>query len=226
MEPLLTAEYGYRAKLAQKKLAVMKAVQFIKKDKTHPFFKYAYVSEEGVLLALRDHMIEAGLVFGFSMDSLKIKDNGTTTGKGKTEYRAEIMCRMWLTDTETGFTEYGQMGGASVDADAKAPWQAVPGCVKYWLCKTFMIATGDDPEAHYEGGPAQKTTKRKTTKRKTTKKKNNAARIMEAARLCGFEKDDVMHVLEQDLGKSNLNDLTEAEVDTFISRMKETAGVE
>lgn len=140
-------ELMFAAQLAQKKLAVMKKVQAVQYDQEHDQ-GWKYASEQAVLNGLRETMIEVGLVFDFWMEGVDVVDNQTVAGRNKRpETKAIVCCYCQLTDSETGYSIGGKMYGASIDAGGKNIWQAIPGCVKYWLSRQFMLALGDDPEA-------------------------------------------------------------------------------
>lgn len=139
-------ELMFAAQLAQKKLAVMKKVKSVLYDKVHSQ-GWRYASEQAVINGLRDAIIEVGLVFDFWMESVEVVENGTQTKNKRPETKAIICCYCQLTDSETGYSVGGRMYGASIDAGGKNIWQAIPGCVKYWLSRHFLLALGDDPEA-------------------------------------------------------------------------------
>lgn len=146
-DPDAGGELMFAAQLAQKKLAVMKKVKSVQYDQEHDQ-GWAYASEQAVINGLREALIEVGLVFDFWMESVEVVENKTVAGYNKRpETKAIICCWCQLTDSETGYSIGGRMYGASIDAGGKNIWQAIPGCVKYWLSRQFMIALGDDPEA-------------------------------------------------------------------------------
>lgn len=217
-----------RATFAKKKLAVMKAVESrVAYDAEH-WSGYGYATEHAVFSHLRQAMIDAGLVFGFSVDSIEYELTGRKTGKTKDvpEIAALIVVRCWLTDSETGFSEEGTVPGAAYDSDRKAAWQAIPGCVKYWIARQFMVATGDDPEA--TPAPVEQKTKAKKKSRSSEdgyRKKRQPAQSRTVSGL-GKMKNELLKkvggiaeakaLAEQRFGKPTLDGLDKAQIQKLI----------
>lgn len=207
-----------RATFAKKKLAVMEAVGHkVAYDAQH-YSGYGYATEAVVFEHLRRAMIDAGLVFGFSVESIEYELTGQKIGKNNVpEVAAMIVCRCWLTDAETGFLEEGSVPGSSADTDRKAPWQAIPGCVKYWIARQFMVATGDDPEAL----PAPKVSKvkRKVSKKEAPTQSRNGSighlKNQLLKKTGGFKQ--ALDLAGAEFGVTSLDELDEAQLETLIS---------
>jgi hypothetical protein len=114
----------------------MRDVGYVQKRGYNDFHKYSYVTEADILEALRDKMVEHGLVVIPSAqvhsneDGLVLLDMEFTVG-----------------DTETGDFAQFKWVGSGHDKGDKGVYKAFTGAQKYFLMKTFLMPTGDDPES-------------------------------------------------------------------------------
>lgn len=128
-----------KAKLFQKISKVMSKVERVPKNGYNSFHKYKFVQESDLVDHVRKFMVEEGLVVYNSVKQYDIKGDIAT-----------VEVEIFLCDTETGesisslFVAEGQDKG-----DKKFP-KAYASATKYFLMKTFLIPTGDDPE--YDNG--------------------------------------------------------------------------
>lgn len=140
--------------LAKKILAVMREVESIDKDGTNKFQKYKYVSEANIVGKIRASMVSNGLIAIPNMVSCVDQPAGTTSG-GTMQFLSTICVDYKLIDTDTGESETVRMFSQGIDSGDKGVFKAITGSNKYFLLKTFQIATDDDPEN--EQVPAQRT---------------------------------------------------------------------
>lgn len=126
-------EKGLYKKIAQ----VMEKVQHLEKDGNIEYgkTKYKYVTEEKVTTAVRQAMIDVGLVIlPVSVDTAKV--NGLTT----------VECQYKVVDIDTGQSELLASVGQGSDMQDKGSNKALTGAYKYLLLRTFAIPTGEDPD--------------------------------------------------------------------------------
>jgi len=116
--------------------AIMSEVDFIEKDKKNDHFKYTYASEYAIKTALHEKLVAHGVLFTLSATDVKKDDQITTVNF---HYR--------FIDIESAEELVGTFAGQGQDNADKGVWKAVTGAIKYILTSTFLIPTGDDPEA-------------------------------------------------------------------------------
>ncbi len=132
-----------------KKLAeVMGEVGYVEKRGWNDFQKYKYVTEADLIEAVRGKLTERGVLLLPKASS--ITENGQLV---------HVHMQFLFVDSETGERFETAWIGSGSDKGDKALYKAYTGAVKYFLMKTFLIPTGDDPEADTEtdraaSGPA------------------------------------------------------------------------
>jgi hypothetical protein len=136
-------------RLAVKLVEVMKAVKRIPKNGWNDFHKYHYALEADILDALRDELADRGVLL---IPSVTGRSRDQVGEKGQVVTHLDMA--FTFLDTETGEELTRPWLGAGADKEDKGAYKAMTGGEKYFLLKTFMIPTGDDPEA--EGQPATK----------------------------------------------------------------------
>lgn len=115
---------------------VMSAVVRVPKNGYNSFHKYNYTTESDLTESIRPILQEAGLAF-FS-NVLEQEREGEFT-KVKMEFT--------LADMDSGEVIKSTYWGEGQDKGDKGLYKAYTGATKYFLMKTFLIPTGDDPEA-------------------------------------------------------------------------------
>lgn len=133
-----------RGDLLKAMLKVMSEVGYMKKDGKNAFHKYTYVSEANVSEKLRISFIANGLVLIPSCHTSRVERDGVVfVEMGFEIYHAETGQSVDISWCGSGqdVSKAGKMGD-------KGLYQAYTGAVKYFLMKTFLIPTGDDPEAN------------------------------------------------------------------------------
>ncbi len=141
-----------RAKLYQKIAVVTAAVSRIPKNGENSFHGYKYATESDITDGLRELLMQNGLAF--LPPSVLEWQRDETVDNPKVGPRTRVKMQFELADTDTGEVYTSQMWGEGQDTGDKGFYKAYTGAVKYFLMKTFLIATGDDPEQDHRQ-PAQ-----------------------------------------------------------------------
>lgn len=117
---------------------VMKEVKYLNKDDTVSFKSTSYkgISEEKVTMAVRDPLIEAGLVI-IPVEQVRTK-NGQITAVD-TKYRIQNI------DDPNDYI-IAVSCGEGADTQDKGTGKAMTYSYKYLLLRTFAIPTGEDPD--------------------------------------------------------------------------------
>jgi len=131
--------------LTKKILAVMADVTHVAKDAVNEFHNYEYVSNAAIVTAVREAMIKHKLVLISS--HVKCDTMAHTNKKGDPFFLTKIEIRYQLIDTESSEIIEAHAFGCGQDAGDKGLYKAITGAEKYYLLKTFLIPTHDDPEA-------------------------------------------------------------------------------
>jgi hypothetical protein len=117
---------------------VMSQVSRVPKNGYNSFHKYNYATESDLTESIRPILQEAGLAF-FS-NVLDQSREGEFT---------KVQMEFTLADIETGEVMKSIYWGEGQDKGDKGLYKAYTGATKYFLMKTFLIPTGDDPEADH-----------------------------------------------------------------------------
>jgi hypothetical protein len=133
------------ARLAGKLLAVMTAVSTVPKRGHNDFHNYDYATESDVAEAVRHAMVEAKLVMVPSL--VEIREREITTRGGKPETITTVIMDYLFIDAESGASLRFRMPGSGQDAGDKGLMKAITAATKYAQLKSFILSTGDDPEA-------------------------------------------------------------------------------
>ena len=133
------------AALATRLSQAMAKMQGVKKDGRNDFHRYDYATSDAVLHEARRALADVGVAFTCSVDDverLEIKTN-----KGAINYLATLKMTMAFHCGETGETLSLPWVSEAADAADKALNKAQTAGVKYFLLKTFLIPTSDEPDA-------------------------------------------------------------------------------
>jgi len=129
--------------LLVKKLAdVMAAVERIPKRGWNDFHKYHFATEADIAEALRTELAsrQVMLIPGITgMERERVGEKG--------QVLTTLFMTMTFLDAESGETIERPWLGAGTDKEDKGAYKAMTGGEKYFLLKTFLMPTGDDPEA-------------------------------------------------------------------------------
>ena len=133
--------------LYQRIAGVMSEVSTIAKTGYNNFHHYYYATEEDVLETLRPLFTKWGLILMVTVDSVEVGrrlGEGGEVGDGDLRRVAvRFSIRSIDNPDEKGESVFW---GEGQDKGDKGFYKAYTGAMKYWLLKTFMVSTGDDPE--------------------------------------------------------------------------------
>lgn len=125
-----------KAKTLFGKLAeVMGAVNRVAKHGRNDFHKYDYATEADIVEAVRGELSARKVVLIPSI--AEWTQNGTLTA---------LSVDFTFIDGESGESHTSRWLGMGDDKGDKGAYKAMTGATKYFLLKTFLIPTGDDPE--------------------------------------------------------------------------------
>lgn len=136
LESINSPNPANKAKLFLKMTNVMGKVKHVPKNGYNSFHKYQYSTEADVVDSVRKFMSEEGLAMFTSVVTHEVKGEIAT-----------VTIDFTLACAETGETITSRLIGQGQDKGDKAFYKAYAGATKYFLMKTFLIPTGDDPEA-------------------------------------------------------------------------------
>lgn len=130
--------------LYHKLVEVMKRSKRIPKNGFNAFHKYAYATEADVAEHIREILAEVGIAHTFTTTAV---ERDEIEGKdGKINFLTRVWCEFTLYDMDTGDSVVSRVSGEALDSGDKGLYKAITGANKYFLMKTFLIPTGDDPE--------------------------------------------------------------------------------
>lgn len=128
-----------RNSLHRKLAEVMALTERVAKRGRNEFHKYDYATESDIVDAVRLGLAAHRVML---MPSVReVLREGTLT---------TVLMRFTFTDGETGEQESYDWAGTGDDKGDKGLYKAMTGALKYFLLKTFLLPTGDDPEADTE----------------------------------------------------------------------------
>ncbi len=133
-----------RAKLYGKISAVTAEVSRIPKNGRNTFHNYTYATESDITDGLRELLAAHGLAF--LPPSVITWERDETADNPKQGPRTRVQMEFAIACCDTGELYTAMVWGEGQDASDKGFYKAYTGAVKYFLMKTFLIATGDDPE--------------------------------------------------------------------------------
>lgn len=128
--------------LAAKLAEVMKEVERIPKRGYNDFHRYAYATEADIAEALRSELAKRNVVL---IPAITGESRHPVGEKGSVLTVLEM--EMEFLDGDTGQSIKKPWRGYGTDKEDKGGYKAMTGGEKYFLLKTFLMPTGDDPEA-------------------------------------------------------------------------------
>lgn len=136
---------------------VMQAVNYVKKDAQIRMGAGSYkaVTHDNVLVALRNPMIQAGIVSAMIRVNYQELPQGTTKNGGTiTNLRCHMTVRYANIDDPSDFLDVESFADGQDQGD-KAPGKAMSMAFKYANLKTFDLETGENEESRVETYEAQ-----------------------------------------------------------------------
>lgn len=137
-----TTLYGKLAK-------IMGEVKHVPKNGKNEHFKYSFATEGDISDAIRKLLSEHNIAIFASMVAHEQKPSGNTI-KTVCTFEFTLACG------DSGATHSCLWTGEANDNQDKGYNKAATAAMKYWLLKTFMIPTGDDPDGASGEAPAPK----------------------------------------------------------------------
>ena len=135
-----------------KKMAkVMEKISRVPKNGKNKFFNYDYVTEADLTDHIRPILAEEGVAF----TSTVLETSKVPTEKDGMLSTVKML--FGLIDGDDSSSIESVFLGEGIDKGDKGFYKAYTGCTKYFLMKTFLVATGDDPEN--DDAPKEKTGK-------------------------------------------------------------------
>jgi len=146
---------------------VLGEIHTIPKEGYNPHFDYKYVREDTLTEQIRPLLAKWGISLVFGAE--KVEDLATGDDRGTW---TRVWCRFTLFDSD-GHEFSVLCPGEGTDArhPDKALYKAMTGSTKYFLYKTFLVSTGDDPERDDDPdstGPPKGGRKKKDNAKKAT----------------------------------------------------------
>lgn len=125
--------------LHRKLAEVAATIGHIPKRGRNEYLKYDYAMEADIVDAVRGGLAERHVML--LPQILDVQREGTLT---------TLIMRYTFVDGDSGETFSCQWAGTGDDKGDKGAYKAITGATKYFLLKTFLMPTGDDPEADAE----------------------------------------------------------------------------
>lgn len=148
-------------KLLIKLCRILTELDWVEKRGWNEHFRYWYATESDILAAIRPRLAHENIF----AQTLIVDETATPTGKISEKnvptmrHRVELL--VIFHDADSGETmDVRGIGYANDDAD-KGFYKAYTGAIKYAFGKTFLISSGDDPEADGAEEKAEKKSKGK-----------------------------------------------------------------
>lgn len=154
------------AKMAQ----IMAEINYLPKSATNTHFNYKYTPDVVVYDKCRELLAAKGIALFASMTGVEQTFSTKTNAKGQEigEWHSLVHFEFMLVDSESGETKTCTWSAEANDGQDKGINKCATAALKYWLLKTFIISTGDDPEAEISA-PTPKTTPKPKTVPPTSK---------------------------------------------------------
>lgn len=142
--------------LAKKMIAIMKDVSYIQKTGKNTHFNFTYAKESDVVCAISAAFQKHGIFMYTSILERTClpysRERSDKIGNKtlKEAFLVTVKIQVTFVDADSGEQFVSFFYGDGTDSDDKAVYKALTGAHKYALMKTFLIATGDDPEKDHE----------------------------------------------------------------------------
>lgn len=134
-----------KAGLFKKLAAIMAKIDRVPKNGFNSFHKYKFVQEADLSEYVRQFFVEEGLVLVMGAKAQNLTPIGD-----KGDMLTTLEMEITIADTETGESITVPWQGQGADKGDKGLYKAMTGGVKFWLLKTFLVPSGEDPEGDEE----------------------------------------------------------------------------
>lgn len=143
----MTTTAADKPTLAKKLAEVMAAVGRVPKNGWNDFHKYHYATEADIAEALRSELAARSVTLVPSVESYEVRELPSKKADKDSRYVTFLSMTFTFEDGETGQRIEKKWLGAGEDSGDKGVYKAMTGAEKYFLLKTFLVPTGDDPES-------------------------------------------------------------------------------
>lgn len=130
-----TPEPWHNGPLYKKLSQILAEMTSVPKKGYNSFHKYHYVTEGDLSEVIRPLLAKHGIAITFGISGEPVFHGDIT----------QVICEIRIGDSE-GHEIVTRVPGWGQDKGDKGGYKAMTGAVKYWLYKTFLVSTGDDPE--------------------------------------------------------------------------------
>lgn len=130
-------------KLAAALAEVIGAMNRVPKNGRNAFHKYDYATESDIMDAVRAELSRVGVAIFPSVGNVKVGE-ADPKDRGGPVTTVELLVTFVHSSGEAMTTRWFGQGQDKTD---KGYYKAYTGAMKYCLLKTFLMSTGDDPEA-------------------------------------------------------------------------------
>lgn len=156
----ITGTARQRALLFAAMASVLGEIHRVPKAGINAHFNYRFATESDVMDVVRPAMARAGLCILPSVETIDLGD-GAKIVTGVLSVTFAHAAGATATTLWHGFTR------ASGDKDDKQVWKLYTGAMKYVVLKTFMVPTGDEPEADGQGADERPARRQRSRARST-----------------------------------------------------------
>ena len=143
--------------LAQKLALILANIDRVPKNGRNDFHNYDYVYESDLVDHIRDKLAEQGVAIFPSVREHNVQE--MQDARNKSVFLTTVTLDVTLIDGQSGDQITTTWVGQGLDNGDKGYYKAYTGAIKYFILKTFMISTGDDPEQDDAPRPTQGTHK-------------------------------------------------------------------
>ncbi len=141
--------------LAGKLAAIMGEINRVAKRGRNTFHKYDYVMEADLADEIRPLLAKYRIAIYPSAESYEQIINPVPEG-GKDQGPISLVWMSFkIKCADSGEEQVVRFPGMGQDKGDKGIYKAITGATKYWMYKTFLVSTGDDPENDEEQKPVK-----------------------------------------------------------------------
>jgi hypothetical protein len=137
--------------LVTKLCEIMAEVERIPKNGVNTFDHYNYATEADLVDAIRPRLAARNIMLFPNLISAQRTEGETSTGKKA--FMTDVLVDWTFRDGDSDSAITLRFPGCGQDKGDKGVYKALTGSEKYLLMKTFLIATGDDPEKDNDEKP-------------------------------------------------------------------------
>jgi hypothetical protein len=139
----------------------MAAVERIPKNGRNEFHKYDYATEADIVAAIRGELASRGVML---IPSIVDEQRHPVGEKGSV--LTVLSMQMEFRDADSNESIVKPWRGYGTDKEDKGGYKAMTGGEKYYMLKTFLIPTGDDPESDDTTHPQARANQRAAAERR------------------------------------------------------------